>query len=211
MSTAAIPGSPAPPDATPQPADGTPPAPAADPAAPPKAGDPPAPAADPPKGEQPPGGPTPAVVEEKAPDKYELQAPDGMEPDEVASFETMARLQNLSNASAQKVLDNLPAAYAAQADRFLTATKAHAEVGGDKLASAQAAANRAFDHFLPASLPEGAALRRALNVTGYGNFAPLLMWASRVGKAMGEDGGLGARPPAEGPKSAAEVLWPNQT
>ena len=211
MSTATPDGQPPTPDANPKPAGEPPPAPVADPAAPPKAGDPPAPAA-PSNTEVPPGEPKPAgeppAPPAGAPEKYALQFPDGWEPAESASFEEMARGYNLTNEAAQKVLADLPATISARADSYLTETKAHAEIGGDKLAGAEADALKALNHFLPADSPEGARYRRAMNASGYGNWLPnLLAWA-RVGKAMGEDGGLGAVPPSSGPKTHAEAIWP---
>jgi hypothetical protein len=128
----------------------------------------------------------------KAPDTYTLTAPDGMDAEELKAFETFARERGLSNEQAAAALEALPDALASQVSRFRADVEKHPEVGGDKLQAAQANALKALDHFLPADTPEGKALRRGLDVSGYGNYAPLVVLLARIGKAMGEDGGVGS-------------------
>lgn len=128
---------------------------------------------------------------EGAPDAYQLTAPDGMDAEELKTFETFARERKLTNEQAQAALNTLPDALASQVSRFRADAEKHPEIGGEKFEKATADAVKALDHFLPATEPEGAALRRGLNVSGYGNYAPLVLLLSRIGKAMGEDGGVG--------------------
>lgn len=226
MTIAATPA-PVPPAPDPAPPAAAPPAAAADPSIFPKAADPPAPAApvvppaapkpdappavEPPKPADPPAPAAAAAapVEEKAPDTYTLTAPDGMEPAVLAAYEASARALNMSNDTAQKHLDFSAHLSAQRAEHLLARTTAHTEIGGANLPTASSHAMRVIDSFLPATEPEGVEFRRVMNESGYGNWTPLLLLLARVGKTMGEDGGLGHRPAGGAPKSAAESLWPN--
>jgi hypothetical protein len=124
-----------------------------------------------------------------APDKYELTVPDGSLLDEadVAAIEAMGRTHNWTNEQAQAALAESGTALDAQRARFLEQTVAHPEIGGDKLEQSQAFARAALDKFLPSTTAEGQELRRALDKSGYGNYAPLAVFLARIGKAMGED------------------------
>ena len=192
---AVVPAAEAKPEVEAKPADGQP-APEAKPDGAAKTGDEGATNAD---GAAKPEGDTP-----KAPDTYTLTAPDGMDAAELKTFEAFAKERNLSNEQAQTALDSLPDALASQVSRFRADAEKHPEIGGEKLQVAQADALRALDHFLPATEPEGVALRRGLDVSGYGNYAPLVLLLSRIGKAMGEDGGVGIVKSVESGKGSGE-------
>jgi hypothetical protein len=129
-----------------------------------------------------------------APEKYSLTLPEGglLDQEDLTALETLARTKNLTNEQAQAALTEHNDALVAQGARFLEATNAHPEIGGAKLEAAQVNATRALDRFLPATTPEGAALRSALNKTGYGNHPSLVLLLSRIGKAMAEDRPLGS-------------------
>ncbi len=145
------------------------------------------------------GGKTAAAEPAKgAPDKYELVVPEGLETGDLEGVETTARQLNLTNEQAQAVADALPVQYDVQRAAFRTQLEAHPEVGGDHLQAAEENTSAVLDKFLPAGTPEGDALRRGLNVSGYGNWPPLVLLLHRIGKAMGEDGVVSGK--AGGPK-----------
>lgn len=152
-----------------------------------------------------------AAAQAVVPDKYTLTLPTGgtLDATDVETVAAMAKERKWTNEQAQAALDELHTQNSAQAARYLSTLQAHTEVGGAHLEASQLAANRALDHFLPANTPEGAELRSVMNKSGYGNYAPLVVLLSRIGKAMGEDKGLAtsASSAAAAPQSAAQVLY----
>ena len=128
---------------------------------------------------------------------------------DVDAVAAMAKARQWTNEQAQAALTELATETTAQSSRFLTTLQAHAEVGGAHLEAAQVHVTRALDHFLPPESPEGTELRSVLNKSGYGNYAPLVVLLSRIGKAMGEDTGLrtSASAGAAPPRDAASVLY----
>lgn len=144
------------------------------------------------------------------PDKYELALPDEtpLEESDLTAFAELAKSKGWTNEQAQAALTEHSNALAAQSGRFLTELQGHSEIGGDKLAAAQQHAKAVLDKFLPADSPEGKVLRSGFNKSGYGNWTPLVLLLSRIGKAMAEDSPAGAGAvPSGGPKSAAEALY----
>lgn len=145
------------------------------------------------------------------PEKYELALPQGgvLDATDVEAISAIAKERKWTNEQAQAALQEMHDQQVAQNSRFLSTLNAHPEVGGTKLEAAQLNAQRALDAFLPADSPEGKELRQVMNKSGYGNYAPLVVLLSRIGKAMGEDRGLGVQltPPATQPRSPAEVLY----
>jgi hypothetical protein len=127
----------------------------------------------------------------------------------------MAKERGWSHEQAQTALNELNANLLAQSQAFRVTLDAHPEIGGTKFAAAQERATRVLDKFLPSTSPEGIEFRLALNKSGYGNYAPLMLLMSRIGAAMGEDRPIGgsptsaATPPA--PQSTAELLYPTTT
>lgn len=145
------------------------------------------------------------------PEKYELALPANttfLDQTDVDAIAAMAKTRQLTNDEAQAALNDLAESLGAQHTKFRTELEAHPEVGGANVEAAQQHALRALDKFLPATTPDGAAIRTAMNKSGYGNYAPFVVLLSRIGKAMGEDRPAppGA-PPAGARKSHADVLF----
>lgn len=148
-----------------------------------------------------------------APDKYELEVPDGFE-NQREDFEAMAKRQDLTNEQAQMVMNALPDQYAAQSTRFLEQTEAHPEIGGEKLEGAQLNARLVLDKFLPADSDEGRALRDGMDLTGYGNWPPLVLLLSRIGAHFAEDSPPNFEPARMGSgaaKDPVKTLYDNPT
>lgn len=144
------------------------------------------------------------------PEKYSLTLPDGgpLATEDLPEFETAARAAGLTNEQAQAALKARAGELTAQSERFLTETKAHPEIGGANLEAAQQRARGVLDKFLPADSSEGKALRSALDKTGYGNWAPLVLALSRIGKAMAEDTAVTpGSERVEKPRDAVSVLY----
>jgi hypothetical protein len=138
--------------------------------------------------------------------------PDGSSLDaaDVAAVTEMAIAKGWTNEQAQGVLQEMATSIADQSARFLADTQAHAEIGGARLEAAQLNVNRALDFFLPSNTPEGASLRTALNRSGYGNYAPLVVLLSRIGNAMKEDRPLSQTAPGAIPRmETTDVLFPS--
>lgn len=130
----------------------------------------------------------------KAPDAYTaFTKPAGelVDDADLVAWSAVAKQRGWTQAQAQAQLEAHAESLATQAETYLTATKAHTEVGGAHLEMAQLHARQALDKFLPDTTPEGQALRAGLNKTGFGNWTPLVLLLSRIGKAMAEDGGAG--------------------
>jgi hypothetical protein len=176
--------------------------PAAPPAAAPAAATPaPAPAATPA-----PAAATPPVV----PETYALALPSEspLDQSDIDTVAAMAKARGWTNEQAQAALTEMHSHASETQTRLLSTLQAHPEVGGAQLQAAQAHAVRAMDRFLPASEAEGAELRSMLNKSGYGNYAPMVLLLSRIGKAMGEDRPIGTPTSTPTtPRSAAEVLY----
>ena len=152
----------------------------------------------------------PPVVPAVAPTVYALTVPEGgpLDAADLDSIAVQARAKGWTNDEAQAAATEYSDALKAQSTRFLTDTQAHTEVGGERLAASQEAARTVLDKFLPADSPEGQALRSGFNKTGYGNWAPLVLLLSRIGKAMAEDKPLSADVShAAKPRDAASVLY----
>ena len=86
--------------------------------------------------------------------------------------------------------------------------KADPEIGGAKLQASMASAARAIDTF--ATTPEEAKeLRAALSFTGATNNPAIVRFFARVGSRVSEGTFVAGNPPAPPPKTAAQVLFPN--
>lgn len=148
------------------------------------------------------------------PEKYELALPQGgvLDATDVDAISAIAKDRKWTNEQAQAALQEMHDQQVAQNQRFLSTLTAHPEVGGTNLEAAQLNAQRALDAFLPPDSPEGKELRLVMNKSGYGNYAPLVVLLSRIGKAMGEDKGLGVQlSPASAPqRTPAQVLYGTQ-
>ena len=156
---------------------------------------------------------------EGAPEKYEFKAPEGAAPFDdsvIEQFSEVARELNLTQDAAQKVLDKMgPAIQTRQVEAIQAArtqwaesAKADKEFGGEKLEENLAVAKKALDQF---GSPE---LRALLNESGLGNHPEMIRVLYRAGKAISEDGfvgaGRGGRESPRGQSDYAKVLYPSQ-
>lgn len=148
-----------------------------------------------------------------APEQYDFKAAEGQEfnPKVLESFSKVAKELNLTNESAQKILDEMAPALIARNTEVLNEArtqwgndvKADKELGGDKVAENIALANTTFEKF---GTPE---LRALLDATGLGDHPEIIRWANRVGKAMSEDGFVAGNGGQHQPQSTAQRMYPN--
>jgi hypothetical protein len=126
-----------------------------------------------------------------APDKYEFKAPDGQAFDAavIEAYSAVAKELNLTQESAQKMLDRLGPVLADRQSQqmesmranWLEAARADQEFGGAKLGENMAVAKKALDTF------GSPALRELLNESGIGNHPEVVRFFFRAGKAISED------------------------
>ncbi len=152
-----------------------------------------------------------------APKEYEtFDMPEGMEMNEaeLIAFTPVARDAELSQEQAQKVITYEAArvaehtqsqidAWAKVNEDWKTEVRSDKELGGPAYDVTVGNAKTALKAY---GTP---ALMDALVSTGMGNHPEFIRMFSRVGKAMGEDN-LSTGGPAEGVRSAADILYPNQ-
>jgi len=148
-----------------------------------------------------------------APEQYDFKAGEGQEfnPKVLESFSKVAKELNLTNESAQKILDEMAPALVARNTEVLNEArtqwgnevKADKEIGGEKVAENIAIANKTFEKF---GTPE---LRALLDATGLGDHPEVLRWAYRAGKAMSEDGFVASNGGQHQPQSTAQRMYPN--
>ena len=155
-----------------------------------------------------------------APEKYEFKAPEGKNFDNevISTYSQVARELNLSQASAQKMLDTLGPKLAerqmAQIDTirqgWVDSSRIDKEFGGESLDKNMSVAKKALDTF---GTPE---LRTVLNQSGLGNHPEIIRFFFRAGKSISEDGYVG---PSSGSSSKgqpqdfasqASILYSNQ-
>jgi hypothetical protein len=149
-----------------------------------------------------------------APEKYELQAPEGfqLEPDTTTAFEGVARELNLTNEQAnklvplgaqlvQKVQAQQQEAHQQQVTQWATDAKSDKEFGGDKFDASLKVALKARDQF---ATPE---LRTVLDQTGLGNHPEVVRLFYRIGNAIADDKFVQAAAGGGTKKSAAAVLF----
>ncbi len=91
------------------------------------------------------------TTEEKAPETYSLKLGEGslLGSADVAFIEKVARENNLSNESAQSLIDQQDTLIKAQSESWLADLKADKTYGGDKLETTQRLANAAVDKLWP--------------------------------------------------------------
>ena len=155
-----------------------------------------------------------------APEKYEFKAPEGKNFDNevISTYSQVARELNLSQDSAQKMLDTLGPKLAerqmAQIDSirqgWVDSSRIDKEFGGESLDKNMSVAKKALDTF---GTPE---LRTVLNQSGLGNHPEIIRFFFRAGKSISEDGYVG---PSSGSSSKgqpqdfasqASILYSNQ-
>jgi len=170
--------------------------------------------------------PAPAAAEEakapaeapKAPEAYEFKAPEGrvFDSEVMASYSQVAKELNLSQESAQRLLDAVGPKMAERQMAMIEATrngwadnsKSDREFGGEKLSENLGVAKKALDAFGTTEL------RTLLNETGLGNHPELIRFMFRAGKAISEDRMVSgsATQAKAGPRSfadLAEALYSN--
>lgn len=152
------------------------------------------------------------------PEKYEdFKLPEGVEIDKEKheGFKTLARDLGLTQEGAQKLVDQHTAAlkdaveapqkrWAELQTEWQSQVKADAEIGGAQFAAMKASIARAMDKF---GTP---GLRDALNMTGAGNNPDIVKFIARLSKASAEGTPVVPGGAAKPPRSAAEVMYPNQ-
>lgn len=147
----------------------------------------------------------------KAPEKYELQLPEGgrLDQNDLTQIETLARENDWTKDEAQGHLDAIADSVAEQAERWLTDTKADKTYGGDNLATTQKLAMQAVARLRPDGHPRRASFLAFMNRGGAGNHLEVVSFLADLGKLMAEDspalttGGGGGG----GPNDAATVLY----
>jgi hypothetical protein len=124
-----------------------------------------------------------------APEKYALTVPEGefIDQDDLTALETHARQQGWTNEVAQAALTEFGEQLRLQSERFLAASKADTEYGGEKLAKTQQLAQAVLEKFRPASHGRRAAFMSLISKSGIGNHIELLSLLADIGHAMAED------------------------
>ena len=166
------------------------------------------------------GKDAPKTEADGAPEKYEFKAPEGKNFDNeiITTYSEVARELNLSQSSAQKMLDTLGPKIAerqmAQIDTirkgWVDSSRIDKEFGGDSLDKNMSVAKKALDTF---GTPE---LRTVLNQSGLGDHPEIIRFFYRAGKSISEDGYVGpssgssSRGQPQDFASQASVLYSNQ-
>jgi hypothetical protein len=153
------------------------------------------------------------VKVEGAPEKYDFKAPDGkaFDADVLGKFSEVAKDLNMTQANAQKMLDTIAPALAekmanAQASakaEWAASSKADKEFGGDKLLENLAVAEKSLEQL---GTPE---LRKLLLDTGLSHHPEVIRMLFKAGKAISEDGYVGAGR-SDKQIDPAKILFPNQ-
>ena len=152
----------------------------------------------------------------KAPEKYALKVPDAgaafIDDADLKDLETVARAANWSNEDAQAALDEHIARVQARSDRYLAATKADPEYGGEHLTESQRLAKRVIDRVRPTDHKRRESFMAFLNRDGAGNHIEVLSFLADLGKMMGEDSPAHGRSISGGSgKDAAATLYDHPT
>lgn len=130
------------------------------------------------------------ALEPQVPEAYDLQMPEGVELDKVATdeFTTIAKELKLDQAAAQKLADiaakqaqRQVEAHTALVESWVEQVKTDKDIGGDKLDENLSIARKALDTF---GTPE---LRDVLNASGLGNHPAVIKAFVKAGKAISED------------------------
>lgn len=148
-----------------------------------------------------------------APEKYEFKAPEGKEfdPSVISSFSEAAKKANLSQESAQEILDMMAPKLAERQvqqletikSEWAAQAKADKEFGGEKISENLGVAKKALEQF---GSPE---LRSLLEESGIGNHPEVIRFFYRAGKAISEDGYVGGTKSSGGTKDPSKVLYPD--
>jgi hypothetical protein len=161
-----------------------------------------------------PDGDKPDTAPKGAPEKYEFSAPEGVKYDEsvIGQLSEVARELNMPQDAAQKLLDKMGPAIAAQqldavskaSDAWTESSKTDKEFGGEKLTENLSIAKKAMEQF---GSPELTALLKG----GLGNHPEIIRTFYRVGKAISEDSFVPGQSRGPGAsRDPANSLYPNQ-
>lgn len=147
------------------------------------------------------------------PEKYEFEAPEGVELDGVAvgEFSELAKELKLPQAEAKRVVDVAIKMAQRQAEEtaktvkgWADQCKADKEFGGDNLDANVAIAQKAIDTF---GTPE---LKAILSQSGWGNHPEFVRFAYKAGKAISDDTFVkGGNPATSNDKPIANRMYPN--
>jgi hypothetical protein len=149
-----------------------------------------------------------------APEKYELTVPEGqeyLEADDLQAIEVIARGKGWTNEQAQAAVNEHVEAVESRKARFLEESKQDPVYGGDKLDQTVLLANKALDRLHPKGDLEGDRFRKLLSRSGYGNNIAVLAHLAKLGKMMGEDGGLPGSGHSGDKKTAEEIMYGGTT
>lgn len=149
---------------------------------------------------------------EGAPEAYDLKAQEGniYDSEVLEAYTEVARELNMSNESAQKLLDKVAPVMVARQQEQIAAiqtdwrnqTTADKEVGGGKLDENLGVAKKALDAL---GTP---ALSQLLTETGLGNHPEVVRLLYRAGKQISQDGFIGGKPSPQDETPAAK-MYPN--
>lgn len=132
-----------------------------------------------------------------APEKYELELPEGMQIDEalMGEFEPVLRELDLTNEQASKLAVLVPkiqehqaAAWAKQVDAWEQSVNADPDLGGANLAETTEVCKKALAAFGSEELTQ------YLDETGFGNHPALVKFVHKVGKSLTEDSMIPGNP-----------------
>lgn len=146
---------------------------------------------------------------EGAPEKYQFTDADKFDSKVLEAFSESAKEANLSQESAQKLLDKVaPALQARQEEQvkqihqqWIDASTNDKEFGGDHLKENLGAARKALDAF---GSPE---LRKFLDDSGLGNHPEVIRMLVKTGKAISEDKFVSGSPGGRPTVDPASVLY----
>ncbi len=146
----------------------------------------------------------------EAPASYTLKRPEDelFTETDIKRYESTAKTLKLSNDQAQALVD-ADAAYADELrEALLTDLKADKDLGGAKLDSSVADAQKGLQAFLKGSPEdESAVVKAMLERTGYGNHKALVRAFARLGRMMREDSPDGGKGGGGDAKTIAETLY----
>lgn len=138
----------------------------------------------------------------KVPDKYDLKIPAALtsfvDADDLKYVEEVARKAGWTNEDAQAALEEQLATVQAQSARWLEATKADKQYGGEKFDETRKLAERAVNRIRPEGHARRESFMRFLGKGGAGNHPEVLGFLADIGRSMSEDspqqGGTGGAP-----------------
>lgn len=136
------------------------------------------------------------------PEKYELKTSDGslLKPEQVTEIEAFAKSHKLTNDQAQELLtkqegllksvqDQQASQHEVTVAGWAEAAKNDKEIGGEKFTENVELAHRALKHF-----DVSGELAKGLDLSGFGNHPEVIRVFSKIGRAMGNDKFVQAKP-----------------